>query len=278
MTLEAVVFENVSFAYPGGPTVLESVSLRAGEGELVAVIGPNGGGKSTLLKILVGLLRGWTGRVSIFGRTPEQARREGLVGYVPQYSMAERAFPVSARQAAAMPALLGVPAWRPTPGKVRERVDECLARVGATDYAEKPVGRLSGGQWQRVMIARALAQRPRVLALDEPLVGVDPVGQAQFASLLHVLRREMGLTIILVTHDIRTAAGAAAECDRVACLRRTLHLHDTPKGVTPQVLAEVFQHDLADAFGDVHIDAHRAAECAGGHVIGGGVNLPRGLE
>jgi zinc transport system ATP-binding protein len=268
MTEAALSIDRLTFSYPRGGPVLENVSLRAESGELLAVIGPNGGGKSTLLKILVGLLHEYSGAVSIFGRSPRDARREGLIGYVPQRSDAERAFPVSARQAVRMAATRRLSGWRPTPAPLRARADECLARVGAVEYADKPVGTLSGGQWQRVMIARALAITPRILALDEPLVGVDAAGQRQFSEMLRALRRDLGLTILLVTHDLRTVAGASAECDRVACLRRTLHFHSTPQGVTPQVLAEVFQHDLAEIFGEVHIDAHRAAECGHDHMHG----------
>lgn len=267
MTTDAIHIDRLSFAYPGGggQPALENISLRVPEGELVAVIGPNGGGKSTLIKILVGLLRGYSGTVSVCGRSPEQARRDGVIGYVPQRSDAERAFPVSARQAVAMSTTRALAGWRATPREAAGRIQRSLELVGALDYADKPIGTLSGGQWQRIMIARALAVEPKILALDEPLVGVDAAGQRLFASLLRTLHRELRLTILLVTHDLRTVAGASAECDRVACLRRTLHFHAAPKGVTPQVLAEVFQHDLADIFGDVHIDAHRATECGHDH-------------
>jgi len=115
---------------------------------------------------------------------------------------------------------------------------------------------------QRVWIARALANRPRLLLLDEPTVGIDPAGQQQFSDLLTRLRNEMDLTIVVVSHDLRTVA---AGCDRVACLARTLHFHDAPGGLTPAVLAEVFRHDVSAIFGDVHIDAHRAAECSHHH-------------
>lgn len=261
----AIEIRDLSFTYPNGAVALERVSLEAAQGEMVALIGPNGGGKSTLIRIVAGLLAGFRGLVRVQGLEPNEARRLGFVGYVPQRSEAERGFPVSARQAVEMAATARLTGWRFTPPEARARVDEALERVGAKAYARTPVGALSGGQWQRVMIARALAIRPRLLLLDEPLVGIDAAGQRLFASLLRDLRRDLGLTILLVTHDLRTAAGASAECDRVACLRRTLHFHAAPGGITPQVLAEVFQHDLADIFGEVHIDAHRASECAHGH-------------
>lgn len=267
MNQDAIHLDRLSFAYSGsgGQPALENISLRVAPGELVAIIGPNGGGKSTLIKILVGLVRGYSGSASILGLTPEQARRQGVSGYVPQRSDAERGFPLSARQVASMSASHALAGWRAIPRELAARVQRSLELVGAAEYADAPIASLSGGQWQRVMIARALAVEPKILALDEPLVGVDAAGQRLFASLLRTLHRELGLTILLVTHDLRTVAGASAECDRVACLRRTLHFHAAPKGVTPQVLAEVFQHDLADIFGEVHIDAHRAAECGHDH-------------
>lgn len=270
----AVAFDGVSFAYPGSATrALEGISLRVEAGEMLAIVGPNGGGKSTLLKIMLGLLHGYTGSARVFGRTPDEARREGLVGYVPQRSGAALDFPVSARQAVLMSATSRMSGLRATPREAREVAEQSLRRVGAMDFADRPVGSLSGGQLQRVFIARALACRPKILALDEPLVGVDAAGQSRFGELLAELRRELGLTILLVSHDLRTIAGGARArpsgqpvCDRVACLRRTLHFHAAPEGITPQVLAEVFQHDLADVFGDVHVDAHKAAECDASHV------------
>ncbi|MDX2114406.1 MAG: metal ABC transporter ATP-binding protein [Planctomycetota bacterium] len=270
MSHAAIELEHVGFTYPTGARALEGVSLRVEEGSTLAVVGPNGGGKSTLLKILLGVMGGYEGSVRLFGMSPEAARRAGVVGYVPQRSEAELSFPVSGRGAVEMGATSRLGGLRRVPGDVRAHVESCLRLVGAESFAERPVGQLSGGQWQRVLIARALAARPRILALDEPLVGIDAPGQRLFAELLASLRRDLRLTIVLVTHDLRTVAGAAPSCDQVACLRRTLHFHAAPGGVTPQVLAQVFQHDLADVFGDVHVDAHRAAECGHDHGGGGG--------
>lgn len=272
----AILLEDVSYAYPGARSpALDHINLRVEPGEMLAVVGPNGGGKSTLVKIMLGMLSGYGGRVSVFGEPPRAARRAGVIGYVPQRSSAELSFPISGRQAVLMSATARVPGWKRTPHPAREAAEESLSRVGALEFADRPVGALSGGQLQRILIARALACRPRILALDEPLVGIDAPGQRRFGDMLAALRRDLGLTIILVSHDLRTIAGGARSpgqtgtpaCDRVACLRRTLHFHLAPEGVTPQVLAEVFQHDLSDVFGEVHVDAHRAEECAAeGHV------------
>lgn len=273
MTTPAVHFENVSYTYPRGAVAIERVSLRVEPGELLAIVGPNGGGKSTLLKILLGLLAGYEGRVEVFGKATEAARREGIIGWVPQRNEAEMTFPISARQAVTMAAERSIAGWRSAPAEVRSRVDQCLERTGASAYADAPVGSLSGGQWQRVMIARALSIAPRILALDEPLTGIDAAGQSKFGEMLRSLHKDLGLTILLVSHDLRAIAGAAGapggtgSADRVACLRRTLHFHAAPQGITPQVLASVFEHDLADVFGEIHIDAHRATECAHEHPV-----------
>ncbi len=263
----AIRYSGVSFSYsrPGAETdgatearVLQDITLDVPAGRRLGILGPNGGGKTTLLRLTLGLLPMQHGRITVLGRTPEQARREGLIGYVPQRIEAELAFPLSVRQVVAMPAARGVAPWHRLPTPRREAVEEALRVVGAADLADRPIGRLSGGQLQRAMIARALAGRPQILLLDEPTVGIDIAGQQRFAELIGSLHRRLGLTIVLVSHDIRTIASG---CDRVACLSRTLHSHVAPEGLTPEVLGEVFRHDVAAIFGDVHIHAHPAAAC-----------------
>ncbi len=258
----AIDIRDVSFAYarPGAePLVaLERVSIQVRAGERLGILGPNGGGKSTLLKLMLGLLTPQSGSISICSRSARDARRARLVGYVAQRVEAELTFPISAREAVLMAIELGTPPWTGRSRASRDLAADCLERVGAEALADRPIGSLSGGQLQRVMIARALGRRPRVLLMDEPTVGIDPSGQQRFGELVARLRAELGLTIVIVSHDVRAIA---AGCDRVACLSRTLHYHDAPAGLTPAVLAEVFKHDLAAVFGDVHMDAHRAAEC-----------------
>jgi len=258
----AVEYKDVWYSYPARGDVarpaLEGISLAVNAGERLGVLGPNGGGKSTLLKLTLGLLDEQQGAVRVFGETPRRAARAGLVGYVPQRSAAELAFPLSVRQVVSMGVALAVPPWRGLSPPQQVAVTDALAVVGAADLANRPIGQLSGGQLQRVLIARALAPRPKLLLLDEPTVGIDVAGQRQFADLLERLHRQLGLTVIVVSHDIRTVA---AGCDRVACLSRTLHSHVAPDGLTPRVLAEVFRHDVAAIFGDLHVDAHAASAC-----------------
>lgn len=259
----AIDIQNVSFAYGrvggGGRSALEHVSIKVREGERLGILGPNGGGKSTLLKLMLGLLRPSAGSITICGKAPQDARREQIVGYVAQRIEAELSFPISARDAVLMSIEIGAKPWRRRTPADRAFAADCLDRVGATAFADRPIGTLSGGQLQRVMIARALGRRPRVLLMDEPTVGIDPSGQQRFGELVARLNADLGLTIVIVSHDVRAIA---AGCDRVACLSRTLHYHDSPAGLTPTVLGEVFKHDLAAVFGDVHLDAHTADQCA----------------
>lgn len=263
LSAPAVQVDGVTFSYPGSDApALENVSLTVAEGERLGVLGPNGGGKSTLLKIVLGVLTPASGRVTVLGRTPAGATHAGLVGYVPQGLEVEKGFPLSVRQVVELAVSWRLAPWRRLPDVELERIESLLGLVGAAGFAERPIGSLSGGQLQRVMIARALAPRPRLLVLDEPTVGIDAAGQAQFAALLDAVHTQTGVTMLVVSHDIRAIA---AGCDRVACLSRKLHFHDAPSGLTPAVLAEVFAHDVAGLAGvgplaGMHVHAHGPGE------------------
>ena len=262
----AVRYEGVTYAYPHAPAdsgrgpAVERLTFEVHAGERLGILGPNGGGKSTLLRLTLGLIDPTAGRIEVLGRSPRDARRERLVGYVPQRSEAEGAFPLCVREVVEMAATVGLPPWRRLDAAGRARIDRCLDLVGATALADRHFGSLSGGQAQRVLMARALAANPRLLLLDEPTVGIDAAGQQQFSEMLRRVQAELGVTVIIVSHDIRTVA---AGCDRVACLSRTLHFHAAPAGLTPAVLAEVFRHDVSAIFGEVHVDAHSAGDCCG---------------
>jgi zinc transport system ATP-binding protein len=151
------------------------------------------------------------------------------------------------------PLLVRTRPWRKVSPDRRAWARHCLELVGASALAEKRIGALSGGQLQRVLIARAIAAEPRVLLLDEPTVGIDVQGQKKFGEMLEVVRSELGITVVVVSHELATIA---ATSDRVACLRRTLHFHDAPRGLTAEVLSEVFSHDLAVLEGHAPACAH----------------------
>lgn len=262
----AVEFNHVGFTYEGADSpALIDVTLTVQPGERLGILGPNGGGKSTLLKLALGLLRPSAGRIRVMGVEPARARRDGLIGYVPQKIEIEGGFPLSVRQVVTLAGSWRLSPWRAAPAVLVRRVHDALELVGVSELADRPIGRLSGGQLQRVMISRALlagppeGPGPRLLVLDEPLVGIDAAGQARFAELLERVHAAARVTLLVVSHDLRAIA---ASSDQVACLSQRLHYHASPKGLTPQVLAEVFSHDVAGIAGiaGMHVHAHGPGE------------------
>jgi zinc transport system ATP-binding protein len=177
------------------------------------------------------------------GLSPREAcRRGGVIGYVPQRHQSEWRFPVNAEQVVHMGLVGKTGLFRWYRAEDRAYALELMDRVGVADLRHRPISELSGGQQQRIFIARALVSKPQILVLDEPLVGVDEVGQRRFAELIHQLHESLKLTIVLVSHDLKAIA---AGCNRVACLNQTIHYHDAPEGLNEAVLREVFQHEIA---------------------------------
>ncbi len=247
-TSDAVCVDRVSYRYPDAGAesqrlTLRDVTLHVERGCSLGIIGPNGAGKTTLLKIMLGLLDGYSGSVQIMGLSPADAcRHGGTIGYVPQRHEAEWRFPVTVRQVARMGLVGKTGMFRRHSRDDLAYVEQLLERLGIADLADRPIGDLSGGQQQRAFMARALAAKPKVLILDEPLVGIDEVGQRQFAELSHDLHSSFDLTLIIVSHDIRAIASG---CTRVACLNQTIHYHDSAAGLTEDVLRDVFQHEIS---------------------------------
>jgi zinc/manganese transport system ATP-binding protein len=191
----------------GGRTVWSGVNLTVEPGEFVAVIGPNGAGKSTLVKVLLGLLPLAGGEATVLGRPPGEA--SDRIGYLPQ----RRSFDPGLRVRGIDVVRLGLDGDRwgvplPRLGRMRRRreddrrVDEVLGLVGATNYAQRPVGRVSGGEQQRLLIAQALVRRPALMLLDEPLDSLDLPNQAAVAALISDICRDQGVTVMLVAHDV----------------------------------------------------------------------------
>lgn len=217
----AVEFRDVFFSYDGHP-VLESLTAEIEEGDFAAVIGPNGGGKSTLLKLVLGLLRPDRGEVLIFGRSPRAARDQ--IGYVPQFMTFDRSFPIRVQDVV----LMGLLSRSTGPGGYRrsdvEEAVRALQQVELADLRRLRIGKLSGGQLQRVLIARALVNQPRLLILDEPTANVDHRIEREIYDMLRGLTDRM--TIVMVTHDISFVAGFIS---RVLCLNRRLFCHPTSR-------------------------------------------------
>lgn len=190
----------VSFAYPGGPPVLGEVTLTVSEGEFVGIAGPNGGGKTTLLRLALGLEEPTGGEVRLFGRRPG-ARGGPRVGYLPQRARVSSGAPVTVAEIVAAGRLAVRGPIGPLRGRDRVVIDDAIARVGLSHLTHAPLRTLSGGLQQRAFIAKALATEPALLALDEPTTGVDAASQDSLATLLQELRSELGVTILYVSHE-----------------------------------------------------------------------------
>ena len=232
MAAEVINLKNVWAQYDG-MTVLEDINLKVGRDDFLGIIGPNGGGKTTLLKVILGLIRPTRGQVTIGGGSPEDGRRQ--VGYLPQNSLYDRAFPISVWQAVMMGRYPKVGLAARYGEEDRLAAEKALKAVGMLKYRKRQLGTLSGGEQQRVFIARALIAEPKFLLLDEPTASVDPAMQAEFYELLKELSREMA--IVLVSHDI---SAISVYVDKIACLNRKLYYHGS-KEITAEVLEATYQ-------------------------------------
>ncbi len=197
----AVELEGVSFAYRGGPPVLEDVTLAVAPGEFVGIAGPNGGGKTTLVRLALGLERPSSGRVRLFGAPAGERGSRPRIGYVSQRAQLASATPVTVAEVVEAGRLSVRGPFGPLRAADRAVVAASLERVGLASRASAPLRTLSGGMQQRAFIARALASEPALLALDEPTTGVDAASQESLAALLAELRRDLGVTILFVSHE-----------------------------------------------------------------------------
>lgn len=217
----ALTIKNVSVEI-AGRKILKDVSLELNKGESLGIVGPNGGGKTSLIKAIMGLYK-YNGEISIFGLSPEESRRQGIIGYLPQRSYFNPEFPVKAKDVVEMGFIKGF--FTRKPKDYKEKIEKYISLVKMEKWGNYPYGKLSGGQQQRISIARALVSSPRILFLDEPNTGIDVVGQEDFYQLLFNLKKEFNISIILVTHDIGIIT---SYLDKVACLNRVLHYHGDP--------------------------------------------------
>ncbi len=236
---------NLDFAF-GDSLVLKHVTLDIEQGTTVGLIGPNGGGKTTLIRLLLGLLQPTRGAIHIDGLSPKDAVRRGdVVGYLPQSQRVPNSLPLSVRQVVRLGLAGKAGMFRRVAKDDLAFADELMEMVGIRDLADAPVATLSGGQFQRVLIARALAPRPKLLLLDEPTTGIDRSGQQRFIESIQQLKERLGLTVIFVSHDLRAVSAVS---DRIACLNVTLHYHDVPEHLPSDLVYRMFACDL-EAFG-----------------------------
>ncbi|HMQ37906.1 MAG TPA: metal ABC transporter ATP-binding protein [Micropruina sp.] len=237
-----VEVERLAVRY-GEVTALEGVDLRVEAGRVTGLIGMNGSGKSTLFKAILGMVRAERGRVRIDGADPAAARRRGLIGYVPQSEDVDWAFPVSVRDVVMMGRYGHQGFTRRPRAADRAAVAEALARVELTDYADRQIGQLSGGQRKRAFVARGIAQGAQLLLLDEPFAGVDKRSEATIVRLLRELAAD-GHTVLVSTHDLHALPQLAD--DAVLLLRRVLFHGSVVDALRPENLALTFGLDVLD--------------------------------
>ncbi len=199
--MPVVELRDVDFAYPGGPPVLRDVTLSVEQGEFVAVAGPNGGGKTTLLRILLGLERPQAGAARLFGEPASSLRGRSRIGYLAQRAQLGIDSPVTVREVVAAGRVPRRRLWGPLHAEDHVQVARAIERVGLAERGSSPLSTLSGGQQQRAFIAKALAGEPELLVLDEPTTGVDVDAQESLATLLEELHRDLRVTILFVSHE-----------------------------------------------------------------------------
>ncbi len=238
-----ITASHATLGYPN-KIALTDVTLSIDEGEFVGIIGPNGSGKTTLLKGILGLLPPVSGSLQIFDCACEEMRchHRAKIGYLPQKGFVDPHYPVTAGEVALMGRYGAIGLFKRPSKADREIVFESLAAVGMDSYSDFPFGALSSGQQQRVLIARALSQRPQILLLDEPTTGIDTAAQNQLIELICHLHQTYRLTILLVTHDINMIS---AVVDTLILLDGRLFGKGPPKTLlTKEILSEVYGQEV----------------------------------
>jgi zinc transport system ATP-binding protein len=228
MKTPVIRFQDVAFSFDNRP-VLRDVSFDIDQKAFLAVIGPNGGGKTTLLKLLLGLIKPDQGSIHVFGQPPDKIAHR--IGYVPQDVAAVRSFPISVMDVVLM-GRLRIHGHARVSGSDREAAREALEELEMLEYVNRRIDDLSGGQRERVFIARALATDPDILILDEPTTGLDNTGRADLYALLKKINQTK--TIIMASHDIMVLSTYATA---VACVNRTVHFHDEAEITEPMMAA-----------------------------------------
>jgi len=244
-----IEIEKLSFAYDGF-TVLQDVTLSIKGREFICMVGPNGGGKTTLLKLVLGLLKPVSGTIKVFGQPAEQARHR--IGYVPQHAMVDPEFPVTALDVVLMGRINRKKRFGLFSKSDTAAAREALGTMELADFAGRPFSGLSGGQRQRVLIARALVGDPELLLLDEPTASLDLHVENEFYEMLREINKR--LTVIIVSHDLGFVTPFATS---VVCVKKTVAIHPTSE-ISGAKISELYGTDMRMVRHD-----HRCSE--GGH-------------
>ena len=229
-----IEIKNLSFSYDG-VDVLENINFEYNKKDFLSIIGPNGGGKSTLLKMMIGLLEPKMGTVSLFGQKPQEVSRR--ISYVPQDTLVNKDFPIKVMDVVLMGRLSKSKAFSNYSKEDRVIALEMLEKVGMKGFENHKINALSGGQRQRVFIARALSSEAEILFLDEPTASIDTAGQIDVFKLLKDLNKTVG--IVIISHDINVALNYAT---KVIHVNKTLYMHDVPNSPNFTVFESSKQH------------------------------------
>ncbi len=229
----AIIFENVCFAYKKN-IILENVILSIKKGEFASIVGPNGGGKTTLLKLILGLIKPDSGNILVLGNLPGQARER--VGYMPQYAYLDMNFPATVKDVVLMGRLSKKRFWFSKDDRIK--AIEAIEEMRMTAYINKGFNELSGGQKQRVLIARALCSNPEILLLDEPTASVDNETEEALFSILEKLNKRM--TILIVSHDLGFVSKYVKS---VICVNRRVVIHPTSL-INGAMIKDIYRSDL----------------------------------
>ncbi|MBM7570994.1 metal ABC transporter ATP-binding protein [Aquibacillus albus] len=244
MSNPIVTMKNVSYAYDNKPT-LKDINFEIQRGSFLGLVGPNGGGKTTLIKLLLGLHKPQNGSIQLFGTPIQKFKDWNKIGFVSQKANTfNRGFPATVSEVVSMGLTAKVGYMKFFNQSHKKQIEKAVSQVGMSDYLHENIGDLSGGQQQRIFIARALVSNPDLLILDEPTVGVDTENVQKFYELLHLLNDENGITLLLITHDTGTMTHHATD---IACLNKTLHFHGNPSQYTQlseQDLSAFYGHQL----------------------------------
>jgi zinc transport system ATP-binding protein len=228
MTENIMGLESLSFSY-GNQPIIDKATFSIEKGDFVGMIGPNGAGKTTLIKLVLGLLKPTHGIIKLFGKEIDGFREWHRIGYVPQKATNfDQNFPATVFEVASMGRFAKAGMCKQLSKDDYAAVEKALGVVGMLKLRDRRIGELSGGQEQRVFIARALAAEPELLILDEPTVGVDAEAQHEFYSLLKKLNKKFGLTLILVSHDIGMVSKTV---NKLVCVNIAVTMHDISKGI-----------------------------------------------
>lgn len=232
-TEKLVELKQVSFAYDRN-IVLDDINLKIGKGDFVGIVGPNGSGKSTLIKIMLGLLKPQYGVASLFGRSAHLFREKCKVAYVPQHAVSfNNSFPVTVEEVVFMGRVSHAGLFRWFTKTDKSKVKNALELVGMSDFSNKLMGHLSGGQKQKVFIAKELASEPELLVLDEPTVGIDAKSREQIYQLLAELNKKLGITVVMISHDLEIITEVAT---KIACINGRIIYYGEPAGIDQRML------------------------------------------